>query len=157
VYQDVTDEFAAVPTRRAVLATGAAGAGALALAACGGSGGSGTSARPGAAGSSTVSQPPAGKALTSLSDIKIGQAVSVTLPGGSPALVSRPSADTVACFSAICTHMGCTVKPDGDKLHCPCHGSMFDPSTGEVTHGPAKRSLPAVPVHLAGGKVVTGA
>jgi len=170
VYQDVTDNDPimptrrTVPTRRAVLATGAAGVGAIALAACGSGGsGSGGGSRAGqnsaggqqAEGRESSAAAP-GMALTSVSDIKVGQAVSVKLPDGSPALVARPNADTVACFSAICTHMGCTVQPDGDTLHCPCHGSMFDPKTGQVTHGPAKRPLPKIPVHMAGGKVVTG-
>lgn len=94
--------------------------------------------------------------LAQLSDITVGQAVSTTLPDGSPAVIARPSAKSVSCFSAVCTHMGCTVQPEGSQLHCPCHGSVFDALTGKVVHGPAERALPEIAVHVAGGDVVTG-
>ncbi|HEU5006153.1 MAG TPA: Rieske 2Fe-2S domain-containing protein, partial [Jatrophihabitantaceae bacterium] len=68
----------------------------------------------------------------------------------------RPSNTTAACFSAICTHMGCTVKPAGKQLHCPCHGSVYDAVTGKVIHGPAPRALSPVPVEVVDGEVVTG-
>lgn len=44
--------------------------------------------------------------------------------------------------SAVCTHLGCTVKffPSDDRFHCPCHGSVFD-ANGKVQHGPAPRAL----------------
>jgi Rieske Fe-S protein len=97
-----------------------------------------------------------GTTLAKLSDIPVGQAVSAT-SGGKPVIVAQPSAGTAACFSAKCTHMGCTVKPAGKELHCPCHGSRYDASTGKVLHGPAPKPLPKIPVHVADGSVVTGA
>jgi cytochrome b6-f complex iron-sulfur subunit len=47
-----------------------------------------------------------------------------------------------AAASAVCTHLGCTVKHfDSDnRFHCPCHGSVFAPD-GSVVHGPAPRPL----------------
>src|SRR5215470_20289877 len=36
--------------------------------------------------------------------------------------------------SAICTHLGCTVNLATNGFHCPCHGSVFDPS-GKVVSG----------------------
>lgn len=42
--------------------------------------------------------------------------------------------------SAICTHLGCTVNLAGNGFHCPCHGSVFDPS-GAVVSGPAPAPL----------------
>jgi cytochrome b6-f complex iron-sulfur subunit len=42
--------------------------------------------------------------------------------------------------SAICTHLGCTVNLAGNGFHCPCHGSVFDPS-GKVVSGPAPSAL----------------
>lgn len=44
--------------------------------------------------------------------------------------------------SAVCTHLGCTVKyfTSDDRFHCPCHGSVFN-ENGSVEHGPAPRAL----------------
>ena len=47
-------------------------------------------------------------------------------------------------FSTICLHLWCMwkYKPVGEiagnnKGQCPCHGSMYDPSTGQAIAGPA--------------------
>lgn len=136
-------------SRRTVLVAGAAGAGAVALAACSPGGGQG-------AGTSTPTAA-ADQTLVALKDIPVGSAVSATLTDGSPVIVAQPTAGSAACFSAICTHEGCTVAPAGNELHCPCHGSRYNASTGAVLQGPAPRALAQVPVHVAGGEVLTGA
>lgn len=59
------------------------------------------------------------------------------------------TADDFHAFSRICTHLGCSVAPDFNAeghIHCPCHGSQFDPTTGKVVHGPAVRTLPHIPI-----------
>ncbi len=70
-------------------------------------------------------------------------------------LVRLSDADAIesfAAYSAICTHLGCTVnaKLEGDgHIMCPCHGSVFDPANGAaVVNGPAGRPLPALPIRL---------
>lgn len=164
-------------SRRTVLAIGVAGAGAAALAACSsGSKGGGSADSPvnagqssgpadsgsasgptqttGSAGASSSAQ--GGPALAKLDDIAVGQAVSAKLADGKPAIIARPTADTVAAFSAKCTHMGCTVQPAGNELHCPCHGSVYNAVTGQVLHGPAPEPLPKIAVHVANGDVVAG-
>ena len=40
-----------------------------------------------------------------------------------------------------CTHKGCEVRPVGDLLICPCHGSEFD-RLGTVLKSPAEKDLP---------------
>ena len=69
-------------------------------------------------------------------------------------VVTRPAADDVRAFSAVCTHQGCTVDAVADgTIDCPCHGSSFDAATGAVRHGPATRALPPVAVTVRSGKV----
>jgi Rieske Fe-S protein len=86
----------------------------------------------------------------------MGGAVSATGPKGEKLIVAQPTSGKAVAFSAICTHMGCTVAPSGAKLNCPCHGSVFDALTGKNVSGPAPKPLPAVDVHVADGNVVTG-
>lgn len=136
-------------TRRSVLAVGAAGAGAVALAAC-----SSSSSKKD---DNPAAPPAASSALAKVADIQVGMCVAAKLPDGKAAIVSRPTGDTVAAFSAKCTHMGCTVQPADAELHCPCHGSKFNALTGEVINGPATSPLPKIDVHVANGEVVTGA
>jgi Rieske Fe-S protein len=66
---------------------------------------------------------------------------------------------SLVAYSAICTHLGCTVLPnltaEGDIL-CPCHASLFDPADGaKVLRGPANRPLPSLPIDVsADGQIV---
>jgi Rieske Fe-S protein len=132
-----------IVTRRSVLAAGAVGAGAVALAACG----SGSSM--------SQATPQANAQLVKLDDIEVGRCVSAKLPDGRTAIVARPTSETAVAFSAKCTHMGCTVAPAGNELHCPCHGSKYNALTGAVIQGPASRPLAKVAVRVANGEVVT--
>lgn len=69
-------------------------------------------------------------------------------------VLTRPSADAVHGFSAVCTHQGCTVDAVAEgTIRCPCHGSRFDVTTGAVVDGPATRALPTVEVAVRSGKV----
>jgi cytochrome b6-f complex iron-sulfur subunit len=56
----------------------------------------------------------------------------------------------IKVVSAVCTHIGCTVRWDGDRnrWECPCHGSIFDSKGVRIT-GPARRPLPWYDVSLA--------
>ena len=140
--------------RRSVLAAGGLVAGgASLLAACG-------AGSTGSAGSSSTAvapspAPASGGELARLSAIPVGTAVAATL-AGAPVVVAQPTAGEAVAFSAVCTHMGCTVAPAGAKLECPCHGSVYDALTGKVLSGPAPRALPAVPVTVKDGAVVAG-
>ncbi len=76
-------------------------------------------------------------------------------------------ADGVAAYSAICTHLACTVRFSDEPMagapyahiHCPCHAGMFDPRRGaEVISGPPPRALPqlAIKLNAAGELVAAG-
>lgn len=146
-------------SRRHVLAVGATMAGATTVAGCGtstspsGDGGKSDGSEPQR---SAAHSPASGTALVTLDAVPVGGAVSAKGAKGEPLIVARPAADRAVAFSAICTHMGCTVAPAGKELHCPCHGSVYQATTGRNVGGPAPRPLPEVPVHVAAGKVVTG-
>jgi Rieske Fe-S protein len=59
-------------------------------------------------------------------------------------------------FSATCTHQGCVVgSVSGGTINCPCHGSQFDTTTGDVVTGPATSPLPKIPVTVQNGVVYT--
>jgi len=132
-------------TRRTVLAASAAGAGTLVLASCASS--------PGG----TAPSESAGTKIAALADVPVGGSKSVKLADGTTVLVSRPTASTAACFSSVCTHQGCTVAASGKQFVCPCHGSIYNAFTGAVIQGAVsgQAPLPAVPVHVANGQIVT--
>ncbi|MCW2621103.1 MAG: ferredoxin [Frankiales bacterium] len=127
---------------------GAGGLGLLAVtSACGGGGGADKS-------SSAAGLRQAG-ALVALAEIEVGSSKVITV-NGTKLAVSRTGQDTAVAVSAVCTHAGCTVRSAGAELHCPCHGSQFNATTGAVLHGPAERPLAVVPVRVADGQVVAG-
>ncbi len=68
------------------------------------------------------------------------------------------SAEGIVAYSAICTHEGCDVSDwssENRRLICPCHDSEFDPTdNGQVTEGPARRRLAALPLKLVDGQLV---
>jgi len=120
----------------------------------------GTFAACGGAGSTT---PPAGAGtaagsagLAKVADIPVGGAIAAVGTDGKPIILSQPTAGKVVGMSAICTHMGCTVAPDGANLVCPCHGSVYKSSDGSNVSGPAPSPLPAVAVKVVNGEVVAG-
>jgi rieske iron-sulfur protein len=71
------------------------------------------------------------------------------------------AANGIIAYTAVCTHQGCWVTDWLAKkqlLHCPCHGSEYDPRRGgAVVAGPAPRELPALPLRLAGGRLEVAA
>jgi cytochrome b6-f complex iron-sulfur subunit len=111
------------------------------------------------AGDPATEAPAAGAApaLAKLGDVPVGSAVSAKSADGKDVIIAQPTAGKVVGFSAICTHQGCTVVPAGKTLNCPCHGSKFSATTGEVQTGPAKKPLPAFAVRVDGENVVADA
>ena len=160
-HEPQTDSLA---TRRGVLAgVGLVGL-ASAITACG-AGTSSTQAAgnaattPAAAGSTTASSAAAGgasssagaKALAATSQIPVGSGM---IFPGPQVVVTQPTAGEFKAFSAICTHMGCIVNQISDgTIDCPCHGSQYSITTGDVVTGPAPRPLPAKQIKVSGGSV----
>lgn len=44
---------------------------------------------------------------------------------------------------AVCTHIGCAVQyePRVDRIHCACHGGVYNPYTGANVSGPPPKPL----------------
>ena len=88
-------------------------------------------------------------------------AMIVSAPGlEEPILILRSTASDGALadelsYSAIgsrCTHLGCRVRPSGQVLTCPCHGSAFG-FDGVVRRGPAQKPLRRYDVEIHEGRL----
>ena len=57
--------------------------------------------------------------------------------------------NSYAAMSAVCTHLGCTIRTDPDRpgFFCPCHGSRFKPD-GTNYAGPAPKPLEAYEISV---------
>ena len=153
-------------TRRGVLAgvglVGLAGA----ITACGASGSSSSPAganTTSGGGATTATVPSASSssatsgggtstsALSSVSEIPVG--------GGKIfmsqlVVVTQPTAGEFKAFSAVCTHLGCTVNQiSKGRIDCPCHGSEYSINDGAVLAGPAPKPLPAKTIKVTGDNI----
>lgn len=64
--------------------------------------------------------------------------------------------DAFYAFGDICTHQGCSLAEgqlDGTTVTCPCHGSEFDVTSGEVLRGPADEPVRSYPVRIEDGLI----
>jgi cytochrome b6-f complex iron-sulfur subunit len=71
--------------------------------------------------------------------------------GSKPAIVVRTADGEVRAFSAVCTHLDCTVqfKADTSQLWCACHNGTYDLG-GNVVSGPPPRGLEQFVVNVRG-------
>jgi nitrite reductase/ring-hydroxylating ferredoxin subunit len=126
----------------------------------GGGGGTG-SGGTGGGGTTTTTVPtagghPKGTKIGAADQVPVGGAASFDDPAtGNPAYVVQPTAGRFLAFSAICTHAGCTVNFDraNETFDCPCHGSIYNATTGAVIQGPAPSPLPSIPIAESGGQL----
>ncbi len=74
--------------------------------------------------------------------------------GSRPGIVIRTSAGDVRAFSAVCTHLACTVqyRPDMQHIWCACHNGVYD-LQGKNIAGPPPRPLEAYRVDVKGDEV----
>lgn len=76
--------------------------------------------------------------------------------GFKPAVLIHQKDGSWTAFDAVCTHLGCTVKyeADKDRIHCACHGGVYDATTGAVKSGPPPKGLTRYSVEVKDGEVV---
>lgn len=77
--------------------------------------------------------------------------------GLTPAIILNTRDKGFLAFSKVCTHLGCLVKYDKEKLLfiCPCHAGIFD-LEGNVVSGPPPKPLQKFAVRVEGDNVVIG-
>jgi len=75
--------------------------------------------------------------------------------GSRPALLIRVSETGWRAYSAICTHLNCTVQFQDStrQIWCACHNGFYD-LNGKVVSGPPPRPLEEYAVHIRGEDVV---
>ncbi len=75
--------------------------------------------------------------------------------GSKPALLVRTTDGTYRAFSAVCTHLNCTVqfREDLRQIWCACHNGLYD-LEGRNVSGPPPRPLEVYEAHVQGEDVV---
>jgi len=63
--------------------------------------------------------------------------------GTAPAMLIHHADGRWIALSAVCTHLGCTVQyePQADRIHCACHGGVYNAYTGANVSGPPPKPL----------------
>ena len=75
--------------------------------------------------------------------------------GSKPVIVIRTASGDVRAFSAICTHLGCTVqfRKDFGTIWCACHNGKYD-LNGKNISGPPPRPLDAYKAIIIGDEII---
>lgn len=75
--------------------------------------------------------------------------------GTRPGLLIHTASGEYRAFSAVCTHLNCTVqyRPEEQVILCACHRGLFD-MTGKNVGGPPPRPLESYGVRVQGGDII---
>ncbi|MFQ6070724.1 MAG: ubiquinol-cytochrome c reductase iron-sulfur subunit [Candidatus Aminicenantales bacterium] len=96
---------------------------------------------------------------TKITAAKIGELAPDTYKifkfGSSPAILINTAEGELKAFSAVCTHLTCTVifEADSETIFCPCHNGRFDLS-GNVISGPPPTPLESYAVEVVGEDII---
>ena len=98
----------------------------------------------------SVNEAPGGKT----SDLKPNSAKIVKF-GSAPVLLLRVNETEWKAYSAVCTHLNCTVQFNDAKqmIWCACHNGYYD-LHGRVASGPPPRPLKEYTVHIRAEEVI---
>jgi len=75
--------------------------------------------------------------------------------GNRPGILINTPQGELKAFSAVCTHLNCTVQYESDNslIWCACHNGKYD-LNGQVISGPPPRPLEAYQVNVRGDDIV---
>ena len=75
--------------------------------------------------------------------------------GSQPGILIRTPAGELRAFSAVCTHLNCTVqyRPDLSHIWCACHNGHYD-LNGKNIAGPPPRPLDPYVVNVRSDQIV---
>ena len=105
--------------------------------------------------------PPQGgeSSVSSVVAAKVGELAANTAKifrfGNRPGMLINTPQGQLKAFSAVCTHLNCTVQYDDEAsvIWCACHNGKYD-LNGQVISGPPPRPLEAYQVNVRGDEVV---
>jgi Rieske Fe-S protein len=97
---------------------------------------------------------PASIVAAKFKDLKPNQGVIFKF-GTQPGILIMGADGVLRAFSAVCTHLDCTVeyRSDLQKIHCACHNGMYD-LNGRNISGPPPRPLQQFKVAQKGDDVI---
>ncbi len=75
--------------------------------------------------------------------------------GSRPGILVRTPSGELRAFSAVCTHLNCTVqyRSDLSQIWCACHNGHYD-LNGKNVEGPPPRPLESFTVNVRGNQIV---
>ena len=75
--------------------------------------------------------------------------------GTQPGIIVKTAVGEIKAFSAVCTHLNCTVQYRDDLQHvwCACHNGHYD-LNGKNIAGPPPRPLEQYSVNVRGNEIV---
>ena len=97
-----------------------------------------------------------GTPVATVADLPAGHGKPFIDPAtGDPAWLVHTTSNKFVAFDAVCSHAGCTVdyNPAANQFDCPCHGGMFDATTGNVLGGPPPTPLRPIPLKVINGQL----
>ena len=75
--------------------------------------------------------------------------------GSRPGILVKTPAGELRAFSAICTHLDCTVqyREDRQDIYCACHNGVYD-LNGKNISGPPPRPLDPLKLNVRGDQII---
>jgi nitrite reductase/ring-hydroxylating ferredoxin subunit len=88
---------------------------------------------------------------------EIGEGEMTAVPVGDRMVAIANVGGNLHAFDDVCTHRQCSLAEgdlEGLVIECPCHGSQFDITSGEVVNGPATEPIDVFEVREEDGQLL---